>query len=111
MFKRGKKGERKEGKQMTKKEKKLAAEVAAKEDLMRAAGIEMPNSSQQQKLESPLSSSQRSANRARERMKQQKRVKLSFKDRLTDKVASGPSIAQHLAPAVSCCYCPARGPL
>jgi|EP01043_Picozoa_sp_COSAG02_P036554 hypothetical protein len=105
MFKRGKKGEEKEDKKkMTKKERKLAAEKADKAELMRAEGINMPDTKSPvvspkgestpptTPLRTPgglLKSSQRSANKARERMGQQKQVKLSFKDRLTDKVASG----------------------
>ena len=116
MFKRGKKGEEKEGKKKaTKQERKLAAEMAEKAELMRAAGISMPDpkppvvsangesTPPTTPLRTPgglLKSSQRSTNKARERMGQQKKVKLSFKDRLTDKVASGQKSALHLACAV-----------
>ena len=47
-----------------------------------------------------LRSSARSANKARERMGQQKQIKLSFKDRLTDKVASGQT---SIAPCACAC--------
>lgn len=110
MFKRGKKGEEKEDKKkMTKKEKRLAAEMAEKAELMRAEGISMPDpklpvvssaTPPTTPLRTPgglLQSSQRSANRARERMGQQQKVKLSFKDRLTDKVASGQKSAPYPA--------------
>ena len=116
MFKRGKKGEEKEGKKKTtKQDRKLAAEKAEKAELMRAAGISMPDpqspvvsaNGESTPPTTPLGmpggllrSSQRSTNRARERMGQQKKVKLSFKDRLTDKVASGQKSAPYLACAV-----------
>jgi hypothetical protein len=107
MFKRGQKGDNQQQpeKKMSKKEKRLAAEMAEKAELMRASGVDMPDPEQQRAVvaaaaeaardSEPTTSGRlmpdmgRSINKARQSHGQQKQVKLSFKDRMTDKVASG----------------------
>lgn len=84
---------------LTKQEKRLRAEMEAKSDLMRASGIDMPQpvavaAAPPPTLQRSLSTSRMpsvgySANKAREKQGSQKKVKLSFKERMTDKVASG----------------------
>ena len=91
---------------LTKQEKKLAAEKERAAALMRAEGIDMPEPAAaaagalaegdatpkgdaSRKSGSLMPSVSYSANKARQKQGEVKKVKLSFKDRMTDKVASG----------------------
>ena len=111
MFTRGKQAEPKEGKnKMTKKERKLAAEMAQKAELIRAEGIDVPDTgptvagadagappSLPLRVSKGLPGSSRRTNMARERMvQQQKKVKLSFADRLTSIWSSARSLRRIL---------------
>jgi hypothetical protein len=84
---------------LTKHEKTLHAEMDAQAELMRVAGIDMPSTSPAARPAATARGSSSSppgpmdvaysANKARQNHGDQKTVKLSFADRLTDKVAAG----------------------
>lgn len=118
MFTRGKQAKPKEGlNKITKEERKLAAEVTQKAELIRAEHFDVPDvgstvvsagadagapSSVPPRASKSLPATSRQANMARERMRQrQKKVKLSFADRLTDKVAAGQKSDTYLMTALA----------